>query len=377
MPSIVSGGRSTLDILQARRVVDMHDELMLLEPSAAPFSLLANFLSRKSVSNPKFDVIEDELVPTLVSSDGAMADGVTTSFDVHAGEGDYIPLYSVLVVQETGEALLVTGVSTDTVTVTRSWGGTAGAAWSDDASISILQSAQTEGSSKPTAISTVETNGYNYTQISRWAFDLTGTEMASNLYGGKDLGYQRKKAGIEWAKRNDLTFFFSERNEDTSAKRRSTGGLNEFITTNRQDMGGSFSKTTFWNFAESFFRYGSKDKVAFIPRGMATEIAITADTNVERQESSKSLGLEITRLVTPHGRLRLITHDLLEGDTYGGYGFIVDPANIGYRFLDGRDMVLKTNIQDNDYDGEIDEYTGEIGLFRSLEKTHAVVTNAD
>jgi hypothetical protein len=281
----------------------------------------------------------------------------------------------VAIVQETGEAILVTGVATDTLTITRGWGGTAAAAWSDGASISITASASAEGSSAPAAVSTVETSGYNYTQIFRWPFSVTGTEAASELYGGKDLGYQRKKAGIEWAKRLDLSFFFSERNEDTSAVRRSTGGLNEFITTNRQDMSGVFNKSTFWNFAEDFFRYGSKDKVAFISRGIATEIAITADTNVERQESSKSLGLEITRLVSPHGRLRLITHDSLEGDTYGGYGFIVDPDNIGYRYLDGRDMVLKTNIQDNDVDGETDEYFGEVGLFRSLEKTHAVMTN--
>ena len=347
---------------------------MLLEPDKNPLSLLANLLSRESVHNPDFDVIEDELVPTLVTSAETDAAPVT-DITLSAGEGAYVPVRAILVNQQTGESFSVDSKAGDVLTVTESWGGTAAAGITSGDTFVVMPVAETEGSSSESSITTVETQGTNYTQIMRWPFDVTGTENASKLYGGGDLGYQGRKAGIEFHKRMDLAFFFNEKNLDSAAKRRSTGGLNEFITSYRQDMGATFNLTTFYNFAEDFFRYGSKDKVAFISRGIGTQIAIQADSKVERVESAKSIGMHVTRLESPHGRLRLINHDSLEGPIFGGYGFIVDPENIGYRYLEGRDVMVKTNIQAPGDDVFKNEVFAEVGLFRSLEKTHAVMTN--
>jgi hypothetical protein len=46
---------------------------------------------------------------------------------------------------------------------------------------------------------------------------------------------------------------------------------------------------------------------------------------------------------------------------------------IAYRPLAGRDTTLKTNIQNNDVDGWMDEYLTEAGLEVRLEKTHAIL----
>ena len=71
--------------------------------------------------------------------------------------------------------------------------------------------------------------------------------------------------------------------------------------------------------------------------------------------------------------MKVIYDPLLEG-SYNGYGFVLDPENIRYAYLDGRDTKLYTDIQDNDIDGVIDEYLTECSLELRLPKTHMMIT---
>ena len=57
-------------------------------------------------------------------------------------------------------------------------------------------------------------------------------------------------------------------------------------------------------------------------------------------------------------------------------GLAVDMSRVGYRFLQTRDVRLKTNIQANRADGQEDEWTGEVGLWIANEKTHGRMENA-
>lgn len=392
MPTIISGqvpsyhNTAANAIQQAQRIVEMHDEIMLYDPSAAPLSLLASAVSRKAVGNPKFDVLEDELIPhndTVDYATGYATDATEIVFD----NGTYFPVGSLVRNQRTGEVCKVSATSGTTVTfgggngIGRGWGGTTQTAINDGDYFTNLGVAAVEGATAGTSLMTQVSTGFNYTQIFRWPFEMSRTAMKSNLYGGDLHAYQQKKAAIEFKKRLDLAFFFGERSTDEAGTNvgghRSTGGLYEFISTNVKDLGGSFNYVSFADLAKDLFRHGSKDKTAFISRALASNIALEAMGLIEKVESDKSLGMEINKLITPHGRLRLIVHDLLEGNEYAGYGFIVDLKNIGYRFLKGSDVMLRTEIQDPSADGRKDEYLGEIGLWRSLEKTHGLLKNGN
>jgi hypothetical protein len=70
----------------------------------------------------------------------------------------------------------------------------------------------------------------------------------------------------------------------------------------------------------------------------------------------------------------IVKQPLFEGAVYGGYAAAIDMANVGYRYLNGRDTSLKTNIQANDVDGRRDEYLTEAGLEVKLPKTHGLLT---
>jgi len=378
MPTIITGDRNTQNIQSESKIVSMHDAIMLLEPDVAPLTLFTSMVSSKAVGQTEYKTQEDELIPRIdrVNNVGGYTAGATS---IVVDNGDYFRAKDLVRVQRTGEVLSVTSVSTNTLTVARSWGGTAAAALLDNDQLTILSGAAAEGDSSGTSKTTQKTIEKNYTQIVRWPFSLTGTDMAIDVYGESEHAYQARKAFAEWKIRNEHNFMFGEKNEDTSAVRRTTGGIDEFISTNSQDFGGGFSMTTFMQFAEDLFRYGSKSKTALISRGLATNIALEARGLVEKSESEDTLGMNITKLITPHGTLNLVTHDLLEGDTYGGYGLVIDLNNVGYRYLNGRDVKLYPKVKsmmDGGFDGQMDEYLGEIGLWRTQEKTHGRIKNA-
>lgn len=378
-PTIIVGARTTDNIQAESKIVEMHDAIMLLEPDVAPLTLFTSMVSSKAVGQTEFKTQEDEHIPRIDRiNNGAGYSNSATSLVVD--NGAYFAADTLFRVQRTGEVIRVDSVSTNTLDCTggRGWGSTAAQALVDNDQLTILSGAAKQGEVSGTSRTTQKTIEKNFTQIVRWPFELTGTDMAINVYGEDEHSYQRRKAFAEWKIRNEHNFLFGEKNEDTANSRRSTGGIDEFIATNSQNFGGGFSMTTFMGYASDLFRYGSKAKTAFISRGLASNIALEGRSLVEKSESEDSLGMVIKTLITPHGKLSLITHDLLEGDTYGGYGLVVDLNNVGYRYLNGRDVKLFTKVksmQDGGFDGQMDEYLGEVGLWRTQEKTHGRIVN--
>ena len=90
-------------------------------------------------------------------------------------------------------------------------------------------------------------------------------------------------------------------------------------------------------------------------------------------DEDATYGIRVKNLITTYGDLKVIYDPLLEG-SYKGYGFVLDPENIRYAYLDGRDTKLYTDIQDNDIDGVIDEYLTECSLELRLPQTHMMIT---
>ncbi|MFQ5990814.1 MAG: DUF5309 family protein [Nitrospiraceae bacterium] len=374
----IAGQRATAatrGVQQESRVIDMHRDIFLLEPSAAPLTVMSAMINRRSVFNPEFKALEDERVPERDTLDGAVADGVTTTITVD--NGGYWHPNVLWRNQQTDEVCRIVSKVGNDLTVERGWGGTTAAAMSDGDTISSLGGAAEEGALSEESITTKKTVQINFTQIQRWPFAVTNTLMESDLYGSKELPWQQKKGGIDQLVRIESSFFWGQAFEDLTGNepRRSTGGLDPFIVTNDTDLGGTFDMISFYGVSEKTFRYGAKDKLFFASRGIVANISADAHAQLELMPKDKTLGMDITRLVTPHGRLRIMSHDLFDGAIYRGHAYAVDPANVGYRFMRNRDNRLVTNIQVNDRDGRKDEFRGEVGFFRVQERTHHRFTN--
>lgn len=374
----VTGLRGTGNITQAKMVIDMSNDIALLQPTATP---LITFLKRAqgntvAANNPEFHWLEDDLGArwdTINKGAGFSATDTT----ITVANGDYFSAGDIVKLPRTGEVMLVKSIATNDLTVTRSYGVTAGNIINDKDPIVIIGNVNQEGSGTRVIKSTNEVDVVNYTQIFKTPFGVTNTQNASKMYGGNDLSYQQKKKGIEHMVDMARSFYFGEKKKDTSGSQvqRSTGGLLSFLNYNNYAAGGTVTKADFdKNISEVAFRYGSHEKLMLCSGRLLTTINGWAETKLQVEQGESTFGLAVTKYVTPFGILNLVYEPLFEGAVYGGYGAVLDVENIKYRPLNGRDTKLKTNIQANDQDQRTDEYLTEAGLEVRQPKTHCLIT---
>ena len=371
-----SAGAVNADI----RVTEIINDIFLLEPNSDPLTLLLRKAGKKSVSNPEYKWLEKERTPTedRINSTGGYTSGATS---LVVDNGAYVPKNSIIRVQRTGETMLVTAISTNTLTATRGWGTTTAAALVDNDQFTVLGGAALEGTTAEASRSVKSVTKNNYTQIARDSYGVTGTDNASEYYGGNDLTQIGKERGIEHAVYMEKALWFGEKAEETTAApRRTVGGVDELISTNSTDFGGAInSLAEVFTFAESAFRYSSsaqKVKMLFASRSVGSNIALLAGDMLRAGSAEKMFGINFSRLVTPHGEWNVIVHNLFEGDTYGKRGYSVDLADFQYVYLRGRDTMLKKGIQANDSDSMKNEYLSEFGLLRKQERHHARMVDA-
>ena len=224
----VTGMRNTENVLAARKVVDMAQQIALLDPNDAPFVTLLKQMKggKREVFNPRFDWLEDDLLASTSSVATAISSAATATLTV--ADGTIFRVNDVLNIPSVGENMLVTAVSGNNLTVTRGYGTTAAAAAIEQgAAVEIIGNAQEEGATLREVKSRNEENAYNLTQIFRTPIALSGTEEQMKMYGGKDRAYQRRKALLEHKRDIAKSLYFGQRKQ--VGTRRTMGGLVEFI----------------------------------------------------------------------------------------------------------------------------------------------------
>ncbi|MBL0710127.1 MAG: DUF5309 family protein [Colwellia sp.] len=268
-----------------------------------------------------------------------------------------------------GENLLVTVITSSTViTCSRAFGTTVATAGTDDDGLFIVGNVNAENSGARNVNTTRTTKETNYTQIFKTSMTVSGTENAASLHGGKDLPYQRAKIGTQHALEIERAFWLSEKKEDTTGHpKRSTGGILEWILSSgayTQDAGGTLTVSEFSTFLREGFTYGSTNKYFFCGGLVLQAINEFARGQIVMKPMAKSYGMQIGTYVTAFGTINLVHNPLFTG-AYAGAGFLLDMSCFKYRFMNGRDTTLSTNIQAPDVDGIIDQYLTEAGLQRT------------
>jgi hypothetical protein len=375
--TLVTGQRGTSNIEQTQRRIDMAQKILLLEPDAAPLTVITKNIDKRKTGNPKFQWFEDELDPRFdaVNNGAGYASGATS---IVVDNGAYFEVQQLVYVPRTGEMMRVTAISTNTLTVVRGVGSTA-AALVDNDELLIANTAQPEGDASRVARSRNPTPVFNYTQIFRTPWDATETERHSEFEADDDWDYQAMKHGIEHKKDIEYALMIGRPSEDTSSgqARRTTGGFAHFVSSNVTDAGGTFTEAELFTALRPSFRFGAKEKWGFASQLSVDVMNGFPRGKLEIQQGEKTFGLRVMQYISPHGTLNLVTHYLLEGSTLGGQIWIMDTDVVTYRYLQnkrgGRDTALHTEIQANDVDGRKDEYLTECGLQFGLEKRHGKV----
>ena len=202
---------------EQRLIVDAVDKIFLLEPNKHPLvTLLTNVgkvydgkawkgssMLKRPTGNPEFKWFEDFYGGRYakVSASYDAADPKTISVTGAGSSSAYIfTVGDTIKNARTGEIMLVTAIASSTsITVKRAFGSTAAAAGTSGDGLYIVGNANEENGGARNVNTTQVSPQTNYTQIFKTTIALSNTEKEANLYGGKDLPYQRAKKGTEHA----------------------------------------------------------------------------------------------------------------------------------------------------------------------------------
>jgi hypothetical protein len=387
MPAILSFSQ-TGNIEQSQRVIDMADKIFLLQPEETPFTTLLRKLARRAAINPLFNWLEDELRPWVTTAAAAQLVGDTTT-TVAAGTGQYFLAGDIFKNMSTGEVILVVSVAGDVLTITRGFGGSTAVAIASGNTYFLMAQQNAEGAATPTARMTKKVKLVNYTQIFRSVLQVSNTLQASKLYGvDNERAFQRAKIAKEHNMQIERAFWFGLPNENLGGSPgpiRSTGGVDQFLTTNVTNLANeaAFTQSAFETFWESVFLYGSSRRFLFASLHLVSLINLIAANNIRfyQMELGKAkdvtYGMQVGVYNSAHGEVIIVPTRILK-DWSGGSGFTVngkvgyavdiDQDGAAYRFL--RDTILKLDTQLPGTDAVVDEYLTEAGLQLANQKFH-------
>ncbi len=122
----------TFNIEASRLRIDMAEKIAELEPNKSPLITLTKKMQRtRTVQNAEFDWLEQELGARwdAINNVAGYNDAATS---IVVDNGAYFRVGDLAKVPRTGETLLITAISTNTLTVTRSWGAVVAAAMVDN-----------------------------------------------------------------------------------------------------------------------------------------------------------------------------------------------------------------------------------------------------
>jgi hypothetical protein len=381
--AVVTNARTTSNVLAAQRVVDMADDILLLEPSAAPLTTITKRLASKPAVDPLFSWLNDELDSRFAVVNGGQS---STQNPITVDDSTIIPEHSLVKVPRTGELIYVSTKASDTTfAASRGYGGTTAAALLDDDPLYLIGVADEENSTSEVATSSNPTKVDNYTQIFKKSVQASGSWLSSsNITNTHDWSHQRKKQAIEHLVDIELAFLFGAASTvaGTDGPRRTTGGVLSFATQNNQDAAGTLTEAEWETFLRTLFRYGSQKKVVFASPLVISVLNAFSSGKLVTSVGDETYGVKVMNLVSAHGEVTLVKHNLLQGAVYGGYAIALDfgKGDLAYRFLNGsgpggsRDTKLFTNRQAPDLDGRKDEWITEAGLQFGLPKVHGVLT---
>lgn len=359
-----------------RLVIDMSEDIALLQPSAAPLTVLLTRLRKtRTVTNPKFEWMEDDLLPWIDAINNATGyDTAATTLVVDNAQ--YFAEGDIVHVPRTGENMRVTGkdVTTNTITVVRGWGSTP-AALQDNDTLLILGPAMQEGGVARKPLIQNPVPKYNFTEIFKHTVGVTRTQMNTKVYGPKELARQHRLKGIEHKIAIERAFWFGTRHiayaPDGQAIR-STGGILYWLKDNVWDCGGAPTEQDFNKWLEDVFRYGSDTKVLFASPRWCTTIDGWGRDKLQTTPSSREIGIAIKEYNSTHGRLLIVKEPLFTGAVYGGMAVALDLDLISRCPLEGSDTQILTNRQENDRDGRKDEIITEVGIEVRLSPAHGI-----
>lgn len=392
MPVSIPGLRGTGTFSTDFRPNNYRELYTLLEPNGtAPLNALLSMGQSEATDDPKYNNFRDELPDrTIKINNGAGYNSSAGSLQLDIDNNtSYVLNGSIVVNSRTGEVMLATADgnnSTGVITVTRNIGGTAYTILDND-DLFVAGFAGQEGGSSPTPLTWDATVDYNYTQIFKDAFQVSGTLNSTYLRTGNKYQEAQEKALKMHMSNIERAHLFSIRNEingTTAQPTRTTGGLINMLTS-----GGFVEDVSTYTVANTMtedqfdlllmntiFAWGSKTKLAFVGATVAGHLQKWGKKKWTPQVVDGSYGVNVVRYQTFAGDLMVHLHpQFRQIPGMANSMLLLDFPYIKYRYLQDRDTQLMENIQANDADAKKSQYQTECGLELLQGKVHRYIKN--
>jgi len=215
---------------------DVSDLVGIVSPYETP---LLNALGdpMREATSTHHEWLEDELLPNKDAVNDSTFTDPSADTDVVVDNGSRFRIGDQIQIEGSEELMLVTGISTNTLTIVRGYAGTTAENLADNQVINILSNAALEGADKPSARFTNRSRCGNYTQIFTAAVEVSGTDMAASQLGLADELDNQKQARLRELVRDLENTIINagqpaSNPEGSGSVRRSMKGIIQHLSTN-------------------------------------------------------------------------------------------------------------------------------------------------
>ena len=176
-------------------VEDVSDLVGIVSPYETP---LLNALGDpvREATSTHHEWLEDELLPNKDAVNDSTFSDPSTDTDFVVDNGSRFRIGDQIQIESSEELMLVTGISTNTLTVVRGYAGTTAENLADNQVINIIGNAALEGSDKPNARFTNRSRCGNYTQIFTATVEVSGSDLAASQLGLADEMDNQKQSRL-------------------------------------------------------------------------------------------------------------------------------------------------------------------------------------
>jgi hypothetical protein len=382
-------------VTDTTNVRDVSEQMVLLEPDAAPLFVLTNAAKRKQPTiGPRFEWVEDTEVSLWgYSSSTSDASSVTTLLGVADGTifgvGDIVAVPKAQSSSAAPEIFLVTAIGTNTLTITRNIGGSGADTIGQTQSLRVIASAFKEDDNIGQQRYTSKTVQISYAQIFKTPVKVTHTAASTKQYGAPqgERKYQLVKALIRHRSEIEGAGLWSRASESLAlpSSRWTTMGWLSRIATNKTDASTTATITTWNTFSETAFRYGEKQKLLLCAPKVISALNFYSQNKLLTRVGDTVFGVKIARFEMALGEFMLANDYRLgigdvgyvAGNNFASHAYSIDLPSVAIRYLQGGgdnligDTKLYENILPDGSTTRTDEYRSQLGWEIRHEKKHA------
>lgn len=377
----IAGLRGSGDWGTDERPKNFREGILRYNPNGtAPIFALTSKAGKKTVDDAEFSWWNEGNTIVRLQSAAAHAAGdnvitidsvdpTSTTMAANYGDARNLKEGDVLMVEPTSdnatfdhELIQVTQVMSATqFTAERGVGGTTAATIANDAFLLLIGSAYAEGTGVPRSTSRNPVKFYNYIQIFKDTYELTGT--ADKTKTRTNNNYSEDKKRKMWKHSSDIeqSILFGRRYETTGANGkplRFMGGLRSFIpAANTTVFSVAPTPSSFLDAIAPVFEFDTgagDERIGFAGNQALINLSkiFSSEVTYNVSDTVKAYGMDFTRFRMPNGTLMLKSHPLLSRNSlYNKSMFILDFDSIKYVTMKERpDGKVKDDVQAEDED---------------------------